>query len=173
MLASEIEGLQIQLFIQCSSLALLYYDYALTFPDEKQYIWGSRFSLFTFLYIGCRYALVANIVFLLGVLNIIDGRCDTLAIDLWQYTRPLIFTSCNTGYLISGILSVIGRASVLSVWGLRTYALYNGNKLISIWMIILGLICFVTDAVHVAGNRCSGEALYPLWNDPFDRCLLF
>ncbi|KAM6488957.1 hypothetical protein JOM56_015593 [Amanita muscaria] len=68
---------------------------------------------------------------------------------------------CNTGYLISGILSVIRRTSVLSVWGLRTYALYNGNKLISIWMIILGLICFVTD-VHVAGNRCSGEALYPL-----------
>ncbi|KIL63829.1 hypothetical protein M378DRAFT_36863, partial [Amanita muscaria Koide BX008] len=52
-----------------SDIALLYYDYALTFPDEKEYIWGSRFSLSTFLYLWCRYALVANVIFLLAFLN--------------------------------------------------------------------------------------------------------
>ncbi|KAF7359893.1 hypothetical protein MVEN_00715000 [Mycena venus] len=34
--------------------ALLYYDYALTFPREVQYIWKQKFRLSTALYIGCR-----------------------------------------------------------------------------------------------------------------------
>ncbi|KIL63831.1 hypothetical protein M378DRAFT_164018 [Amanita muscaria Koide BX008] len=77
MSAEQVETSQIQLYIQSSSLALLYYDYALTFPDEKAYIWGSRFSLSTFLYIWCRYALVANSIFLLAFLNVIgDDRYD-------------------------------------------------------------------------------------------------
>ncbi|KAJ6602057.1 hypothetical protein DFH09DRAFT_1126225, partial [Mycena vulgaris] len=37
--------------------ALLYYDYALTFPKELQYIWNQKFRLSTALYICCRYAL--------------------------------------------------------------------------------------------------------------------
>lgn len=49
------------------SVALLWYDYALTFPMEVEYIWGERFRLTTFLYILCRYALPANILYLLAI----------------------------------------------------------------------------------------------------------
>lgn len=49
--------------------ALLFYDYALTFPSEVKYIWGSKMRLSTFLYIFCRYALVANVLYLLAIAN--------------------------------------------------------------------------------------------------------
>jgi hypothetical protein len=47
--------------------AFIYYDFALTLPKEVQYIWNERFRLSTALYIGCRYALVANILYLLAI----------------------------------------------------------------------------------------------------------
>lgn len=47
--------------------ALLYYDYALTFPDEIKYIWKDKFRLSTVLYICCRYAMVANVLYLLAI----------------------------------------------------------------------------------------------------------
>ena len=50
--------------------ALIYYDYALTFADEKEFIWQSKFSVVKIHYFCCRYALVANPVFLLGYLEI-------------------------------------------------------------------------------------------------------
>ncbi|KAM6495285.1 hypothetical protein JOM56_009908 [Amanita muscaria] len=130
--------------------ALLFYDYTLTFPDEMKYIWGSKLSLSTFLYIGCRYALVANVIYMLAYLNIIHDRVSLG----WLLV-------CDIGYKICGVLGIIGRASVLSVWGLRTYALYNGSKVILVWFVSLGLACLISDVVHAAGNRCNGPALYP------------
>ena len=87
-----IRNRHIQISIQCCSLstsysdselsdktdilftALLYYDYSLTFPDEIKYIWGSKLSLSALSYVGCRYALVANVVYILAYLNIIHDR---------------------------------------------------------------------------------------------------
>ncbi|KIL57909.1 hypothetical protein M378DRAFT_358529 [Amanita muscaria Koide BX008] len=69
---------------------------------------------------------------------------------------------CDIGYKICGVLGIIGRVSVLFVWGLRTYALYNGSKLILAWFVTLGSACFISHIVHVAGNRCYEPALYPL-----------
>ena len=47
--------------------ALLYYDYALTFGQEVRYIWGKKLRLSNVAYIGCRYALVANVLYLLAM----------------------------------------------------------------------------------------------------------
>ncbi|KAJ3796538.1 hypothetical protein GGU11DRAFT_830742, partial [Lentinula aff. detonsa] len=84
--------------MQYSSLAVLYYDYVLTFADEIRYIWRLRSltQISTLLYICCRYALPGNLLYLLantGTLGGID-RCDT-----W--------------YRIIAALSVMGRASII------------------------------------------------------------
>ncbi|KAJ3716248.1 hypothetical protein DFJ43DRAFT_1006971, partial [Lentinula guzmanii] len=84
--------------MQYSSLAVLYYDYILTFADEIRYIWRLRSltQISTLLYICCRYALPGNLLYLLantGTLGGID-RCDT-----W--------------YRIIAALSVMGRASII------------------------------------------------------------
>ncbi|KAF4566230.1 hypothetical protein EYR36_011646 [Pleurotus pulmonarius] len=68
----------LQFDIQWSSIALLFYDYALTFPLEVKYIWGSKVRLSTTLYIFCRYALVANVLYLLAIANRLKQRSALL-----------------------------------------------------------------------------------------------
>ena len=43
-------------------VALLWYDYALTWTREVKYFWKRPFTLSTSLYILCRYGMVANIL---------------------------------------------------------------------------------------------------------------
>ena len=50
--------------------ALLYYDYVLTFRSEFNYLWrGGILKVSTLLYALCRYALVANVLYLLAISN--------------------------------------------------------------------------------------------------------
>ncbi|TFK34967.1 hypothetical protein BDQ12DRAFT_688836 [Crucibulum laeve] len=139
----------IQLSIQYASLALLYYDYALTFSYEVRYIWGEKIRLSTFLYIFCRYALIANLVYLLAFINQINLR--------FRLTSPY---SCDTGYKISGALSVLGRSSIMLVWGIRTYAVFDRNRFIMALMSALGLTCIVLDIVL----RVHLQNLHPRFN---------
>ncbi|KAG2018546.1 hypothetical protein CC2G_007975 [Coprinopsis cinerea AmutBmut pab1-1] len=59
--------------VQFCSLALLYYDYSLTFRDEVNYIWKNPWRLSTLLYIFCRYALAANLIYVLAISSEITG----------------------------------------------------------------------------------------------------
>ncbi|KAJ7200143.1 hypothetical protein GGX14DRAFT_466865 [Mycena pura] len=113
----------LQFRIQYSSLALLYYDFALTFPKEVEYMWKQRFRLSTALYICCRYALVANVLYLLAI-----------AEKLGSTVRQ-----CNFWYKIIGALSVLGRAAVIAVFCIRTHAVWGNNKWVLGYMGVVGL----------------------------------
>lgn len=82
----------------------------------------------TIVYFGCRYALVTNPVFLVGLLKI-GG------------------ISCNSGYLVSGILSIGGLLCIFVAWGIRIYALYN-KKAILVWFTSLGAAALIADSVR-------------------------
>ncbi len=41
---------------------------------EVKYMWGSKFKLSTVLYICCRYALVANVLYLLAIAKKLGAR---------------------------------------------------------------------------------------------------
>ncbi|THH12652.1 hypothetical protein EW146_g7495 [Bondarzewia mesenterica] len=70
----------LQFRIQYSSIALLWYDYSLTFPDEVKYIWRSEtWKVSTLLYIFCRYALFANVLYLLAIANKLGTRYATIS----------------------------------------------------------------------------------------------
>ena len=76
---------------------MLYYDYALTFRQEVKYIWrGSKPILLIVLYTLCRYALLANVLYLLAIGNKLGGPA-----------------SCDVVYKVLGVVSVLGRAAVL------------------------------------------------------------
>ncbi|KAJ7186139.1 hypothetical protein C8R46DRAFT_1062577 [Mycena filopes] len=133
----------LQFRLQYASLALIYYDFALTLPKEVRYVWEERFRLSTALYIGCRYALVANILFLLAISGKLGSTCDS-----W--------------YKIVGALSILGRAAVITVFTLRTYAVYGQNKWVLAYMGTLGLACVALDITHVPGMRCVGSSSLPM-----------
>lgn len=135
----------LQFRIQYSSIALLYYDYALTFPAEVKYVWGSKFRLSTVLYICCRYALIANVLYLLAIAKKLGASCDT-----W--------------YKIIGALSVVGRAAVILTFTGRTYAIFARSKIILIYLVAIGLACVILDIMHVPGLRCVGSSSNPLAN---------
>lgn len=135
----------LQFNIQWSSIALLFYDYALTLPLEVKYIWGSKVRLSTILYIFCRYALVANVLYLLAIANRLKQGCDT-----W--------------YKIIGALSVLGRSAVIVTFTGRTYAIYARNIYILIYLGLIGAACIALDIAHVPGLRCVGSSSNPLAN---------
>ncbi|KAF8187959.1 hypothetical protein K438DRAFT_1467231, partial [Mycena galopus ATCC 62051] len=125
-----------------SMAALLYYDFVLTLPKEIQYIWSQRFRLSTALYIGCRYALLANVLYLLAI-------ADKLGCDLW--------------YKIIAAMSTLGRVSVITVFVLRTSVLYGKNRWIFAYMSVLGLACIALGITHVPGLHCTGSSTLPMF----------
>ncbi|KAJ7029006.1 hypothetical protein C8F04DRAFT_1117675 [Mycena alexandri] len=133
----------LQFRLQYSSIALIYYDFALTFPKEVKYIWNEKFRLSTALYIGCRYALIANVLYLLAISKKIGSGCDR-----W--------------YKIVGALSILGRAAVIVAFGMRTYVVWGENKWILTYMSFIGLACVALDITHVPGMRCVGSSTVPI-----------
>jgi hypothetical protein len=121
-------------------------DYALTFPMEVQYLWGTKFRFSTVLYVLCRYALLANILYLLDI----AGK---------------LTENCNTWYQFLSALSVLGRAAVIFVFTARTWAVWGQNRVVLAYMTILGVICVALDITHVPGLRCTGSSTIPIAND--------
>lgn len=78
--------------------------------------------------------------------------------------RALTAPSCDSGYQVCAILSVFGRAAVLSaslstltalsyamltaVWGARTYAVFNRSRAILCIFIPLGMFTMVLATVR-------------------------
>jgi len=135
----------IQFCFQYSTIALLYYDYFLTFPMEVKYIWQStsRGWFLIFLYFCCRYALVANVLYLLAVTSNLN-------------------LSCSNGYIICAALSVLGRIAIIVVWTIRTYIVFGKNRLILWFLSFIGFACVVIDIVQVPVTRCKENWTIPI-----------
>ncbi|KAL5520175.1 hypothetical protein ACEPAG_9388 [Sanghuangporus baumii] len=140
----------LQFRIQWASIALLYYDYALTFPAEVKYIWGKKFRFSTALYICCRYALIANVLYLAAI----GVRLETS--KLIQYVLRDASCSCDTWYKFDGVISVLGRVAVVATLTGRTYAVYGCNRIVLVLLGSLGLTCIILDIMHVPGLNCIG-----------------
>ncbi|KZV72530.1 hypothetical protein PENSPDRAFT_663670 [Peniophora sp. CONT] len=141
----------LQYAIQSSSLALLYYDYILTFPSEIRYIWripttwpwqGSlRNSVSTALYFFCRYSLLANVLYFLAISGTLGGG-----------------GACDATYKVIGVVSVLGRAAVISTFLLRTWVVCARNIAVLLILGTLALAIFILDCIHVPGLRCHGSS---------------
>lgn len=109
-------------------------------------MWKSKeWKVSIFLYIFCRYALPANLLYLLAIANKLGSSCDT-----W--------------YKIIGAISVVGRASVITVFAMRTYAVCAQSKLVLYGLGAIGLTCVVLDCLHVPGLRCHGSSSIQIAN---------
>jgi len=125
--------------IQYSTIALLWYDYAITWPREVQYFWTKRLTLSTLLYVLCRYGMVANILYTLAIAD----KLPTL--------------SCDAGYRICAILSVLGRIGITTVWGSRAYAVFRRSKIILVIFGSLELVVIGLALLHVPYVSCTSS----------------
>ncbi|EIM84430.1 uncharacterized protein STEHIDRAFT_159103 [Stereum hirsutum FP-91666 SS1] len=137
----------LQFRIQYASIALLYWDYMLTFRDEVKVMWSkdSMSKVSTLLYGLCRYALLANVLYLLAVAGKLGDNC-------------------NTWYKFVGAISVLGRAAVLTVFTMRTYAVWSQNKFILIGLGAIAVTCVILDCLHVPGLKCTGSSSIQIAN---------
>ncbi|KAI0708680.1 hypothetical protein C8Q76DRAFT_600251, partial [Earliella scabrosa] len=156
----------LQFAIQWSSIALLYYDYILTFPSELKYIWKSGvLKVSTGLYIFYRYALLANVLYLLAISNKLGNKvCRSTSYPL----PPHVYEShhqpsCDAWYKAIGAFSVLGRAAVIFTFLMRTYVVYNKNTFILVGLGAIGLTCVILDCMHVPGVRCHGSSTNQLF----------
>ncbi|KAJ7321589.1 hypothetical protein DFH08DRAFT_712763, partial [Mycena albidolilacea] len=159
-------GQHSQLNSYSSMAALLYYDFVLTLPKEIRYIWNQRFRLSTALYIGCRYVLLAYVLYLLVIEDKLGSTVSPSALDLCSdihdYRTPFQFSVCDLWYKIIAAISTLGRVSVITVFVLRTSALYGRNRWIIAYMGILGLACIALGITHVPGLHCMGSSTLPM-----------
>ncbi|KIK61918.1 hypothetical protein GYMLUDRAFT_42342 [Collybiopsis luxurians FD-317 M1] len=137
----------LQFDVTWASIALIYYDWLLTFPEEVKYIWRAKFSLSTLFYIFCRYALLANVLYLLEISNVL-GPSTSATCDGWRR-----FVSA---------LAVFGRAAVIATLIGRAYAVCSRNRLILAYLTALGAMCVIADVLHVPSEKCADTSDPPL-----------
>ncbi|KAG2018447.1 hypothetical protein CC2G_007876 [Coprinopsis cinerea AmutBmut pab1-1] len=148
-MAGSIQFLEMSL--QCSSLALIYYDYLITLNREIRYVWQRPFAPMTIAFAFCRYSLVANISFLVGLFN------------KYHHTRTdggssIVFISfqCDDLYLFSAVLSVLGRIGVMAILGGRACSVWQGNRYVVLLFSVLGCAVSLAAMLHVPRVSCSG-----------------
>ncbi|KAF5384459.1 hypothetical protein D9757_014001 [Collybiopsis confluens] len=93
-----------------------------------------------------KYALFANVLYLLDIAGQLRGDCDT-----W--------------YQFIGALSVLGRAAIIFIFVGRTCAIWAKNRLLLAYMSVLGVACMALDITHVPGLRCTGDFSVPMLTD--------
>jgi hypothetical protein len=121
---------------------------------EVKYIWTSKFRTSTVLYIWCRYALAANIIYLLTIAKKLNIRVcispffcvperDWIILCSVSSQFPLLSTSrsilkcsqpsCEGGYIISSSLSLLGRAAVIREYQLPHLCIISSHVTSVVW----------------------------------------
>ncbi|TFK26023.1 hypothetical protein FA15DRAFT_667863 [Coprinopsis marcescibilis] len=130
-------GLHTMQLAQFCTLSLIWYDYALTLRQEVEMVWDYPWRFSTVLYVFCRVPLVATPVFLLGLRERESGlRCDVAV-------------------RVHSALLVFGHFGVAAMWGLRTIAIWNRDKVVIAVLVILGTPGLVLLAIRVPYIECE------------------
>ncbi|RPD60758.1 hypothetical protein L227DRAFT_585905 [Lentinus tigrinus ALCF2SS1-6] len=140
----QLSQLRIAVYTDVASLALLTYDWLLTFSDEVNMIWMSQAKLSKLLYI--RYVgIVSQTLF---------ATCESTS---WAGC-PNTFTSrCKTATNITIALPTIMWWSVEFVFALRVWILYRrSRKLLMFLTVMYTMSVLQADIVPQAKRACSG-----------------
>jgi len=92
----------------------------------------------TVIYAFCRYSLISNAVFAVGLYSKLHNM------------------SCDTAYTVSACFSVLGRIGILTVLGVRTCAVLGNHRVVVGLFSILGLFVVALAIAHVPRVSCSG-----------------
>jgi len=120
-------------YFQVASVALLVYDYLITFPDEVAFIWEKAWTLSSFLFFITRYLPFLDSTFLLAevfIPNSTSRRCDALAQTV----------------IVCYIIAFIVAGTILT---LRTSAIWENRRAFTIALFTFLVICLVP-AIYAA-----------------------
>ncbi|KAL7278595.1 hypothetical protein ACG7TL_007596 [Trametes sanguinea] len=127
------------------ALAILYYDFVLTIPQEIERFWSRKLSWPSFLFFLNRYlSVIGHIPVIIEFFGVIpESRCR----EYQQYHR---------------IISILIQAVVASLMLLRTYALYGRDRrVLALLLAILGVGAIVSLWVIIAGHKARRPTALP------------
>ncbi|TEB33537.1 hypothetical protein FA13DRAFT_1789954 [Coprinellus micaceus] len=151
----------VQFLVQYASITLIYYDFILTFEREVKYIWRRPRSWAMLLVVCCRYSLIANVVFALGLVNKLDGKgCVCCRFSCWT-SLPKYLPRCDYAYIVASSLSMLGRVGILTILGARTCAVFQHNRFVVAFFLLLGLSLILALKAHVPYVSCTGKGRKP------------
>ncbi|KAJ3547395.1 hypothetical protein NM688_g5406 [Phlebia brevispora] len=136
---------QTQLICTYAAIALVWYDYALTFSDEVREIWGRKLSWISALYHVNRYSLIACSVILF-----------IMQFNWWALTNSLTGVSHSCAHFLTAdkILNVLTGLCAAAFNALRVYALYGKARWIFVATLTLGAAAPIITAV--GGKQVHG-----------------
>ncbi|KIK61917.1 hypothetical protein GYMLUDRAFT_58542 [Collybiopsis luxurians FD-317 M1] len=146
--------------ITLASLALLYYDYVLTFNEEVAFMWKMKFSTSTLLYILCRYAMLANLLYFLAHVDKLGLRASA------SILRHLVQDQCSARGAWSGSshwYDDLRKYSFLCsivfpvTFTMRTYVVWAQSRIVLASLVAIGLTTVVTDAVFIPHQSCENS----------------
>ncbi|EJC98747.1 uncharacterized protein FOMMEDRAFT_161580 [Fomitiporia mediterranea MF3/22] len=130
-LIHALQGLRTSSYIDTASFAILGYDYLLTFEDERTLIWPSNWSAGKVLFVLTRY------------LPFVD-----LSITASHHFRTgLTPEECSLAYKSAGWLINIGIIIAELILVLRTWAIWEKNRKVTITLGIWASLSLIADVV--------------------------
>ncbi|KLO16173.1 hypothetical protein SCHPADRAFT_938080 [Schizopora paradoxa] len=149
-----------QYYILASSVVFLY-DFALTMPQEIEFLWSSKLKLVNVLVIALRYITVLGcipVLMLTFVPETADGEGSLLE-TIWFVTTSLFvvfpltfdcsFRMPNAGK-IPGILGVICQALTLTFLAIRLFAIYDKKRWILYTTVPFALLSIGLSSLSIA-----------------------
>ncbi|KAF8887424.1 hypothetical protein CPB85DRAFT_1441729 [Mucidula mucida] len=128
-LITALEHMQIVTYFDVASTALLVHEYILTFEQEVTLIWPSAWNITKILYLLTRY------------LPFVDA-----VLVLWhQFTPNMPLDQCYLAYKSTGWMFTISFAMAEVILTIRTWAVWNRNRLLTFALPIFYIACWAPD----------------------------
>jgi len=119
-LAVTVQDIMIVRYTTVSALALLAYDYCLTFDEEKRLVWPSRFSLPKIVFLLNRYLLFIGLGGLVRILVV----------------TPTTSSICKPAFLGFGSVTEFSYLIAEFILYMRAYAIWGGTRAM---LVLLGM----------------------------------
>ncbi|OSD03712.1 hypothetical protein PYCCODRAFT_1434104 [Trametes coccinea BRFM310] len=133
------------------ALAILYYDFVLTIPQEIERFWSRKLSWPSFLFFLNRYlSVIGHIPVIIEFFGVIPESVSV---------RPKL---CREYQQYHRIISILIQAVVAGLMLLRTYALYGRDRrVLALLLAILGVGAIVSLWVIIAGHKARRPTALP------------
>jgi len=145
LITAFIQG-QFDNWLGIAAIALYIYDFILTLPLEISEIWSSRFSGATLAYLLNRYGLLGYVIF------------HAIA----SYAPISDVSTCSGLTRASSVLIALGDCGLISIFTLRTYAIYYKN-----WMILPVLVLQGLARISLDFAKDQSQISYTIVPPPF------
>ncbi|KAI0375966.1 hypothetical protein BV20DRAFT_960051 [Pilatotrama ljubarskyi] len=147
--AQYIEDLYFARALNLAGYVILVYECLVTFPDEVQYIWPTRWSIVKVIYLFNRYG---NIAFL--------ALADLQLLGIWWDSSP---SFCFDVTLVMSFVQLLSFALIHILVLLRAWATWGRQKrMLTVLGTLFGVYACVCIAMLIYGLMDGGEDAFPL-----------